>query len=397
MTRKESFKLFCRKVIYSIVNSTLSFIPKKKGLVLFTSWLGQKYLDNPKYVYEYFLEHSNYIAFWMTKDRNIYELLKNQGKPVEFFNTFRGIWLQIRAEAVFSTIQFADFNTWLLSRCLYVDLNHGHPIKDPGDEGKKGTYSYENYKFIASKIPFYSIVAGSKTKAEYNVVPIPPEHIFISDFARNDALFDKKLKQGQNTIVDEFKKGRKAIVYMPTQRSRGQVAMNLTDILPLSAIQKYCEINNSVFIVKKHFYHRNESENLSQYLNILDVTQVEDIDPQILLCQADMLITDYSACYIDYMLLKRPIVFFQYDLQQFTSTERSLYYNFKNLDIAPVIYEKEELVGCIEHLFKDGDRWLDKRMKFAKENYFDNINHKAGRKKVKDIFDHLYSQYLGDE
>ena len=82
MTKKESIKLFVRKILYSVINGILGLIPKKRGLVLFTSWLGQKYLDNPKYVYEYFLEHSKYRPMWLTKSVSIYENLKNEGKAI---------------------------------------------------------------------------------------------------------------------------------------------------------------------------------------------------------------------------------------------------------------------------------------------------------------------------
>lgn len=393
MTQKESIKLIIRKVLYNTANSILSLIPKKRGLVLFTSWFGQKYLDNTKYVYEYFLEHLEYRPVWMTRNNFVYEELKREGKPVEYFNSLKGRLLLIRAQAVFSTVQFSDYNSWLLSRCLIVDLNHGHPIKDPGDVGNEDTYVRGVYKMLANRNHFYSIVAGSKTKKEYNVVPIPQNHIIISDFARNDVFIDRSLQSGKNSEVESFKKGRTAIVYMPTHRSDGKVPMKINDILDLEAIESYCEKNNTVFIIKKHFYHRNEKENLEKYAHILDLTDVDDIDPQVLLCQADLLISDYSACYIDYMLLKRPIIFFQYDLEEYNNSERKLYYDFRELDIAPIVYEKSNLVECIDNLFKDGDKWLNHRMKFAQENYFDNINQKDGRAKVKTIFDQLYKQY----
>jgi len=58
-------------------------------------------------------------------------------------------------------------------------------------------------------------------------------------------------------------------------------------------------------------------------------------------------------------------------------------------------YDKDKLVDCIDNLFLNGDKWLKKRMQFAQENYFDNIEQKDGRKKVKEIFDGLYKQYFG--
>lgn len=394
MTANERIKLSLRKILFSLNSAVLSCIPKQKGLLLFTAWFGEKYIDNTRYVYEYFLNNSTYCPVWMTKNRNIYTQLKEEGKPVAMFTSIRGRWLQARAQAVFASVQYSDFNTWYLRHCLYIDLGHGHPIKDPGDVGRP-SYMRSVYSMITGRLYYYTIVASKKTKANYNVVDIPQDHIFVSDFARNDVLIEKSLQQGKNLAVEKFKRCRRTIVYMPTQRSGGEIKMDMTEILPLEAIQEYCEKNKTVFIIKKHFYHRNENEDLTAYPNIMDVTNIDDIDPQVLLCQADMLISDYSACYIDYMLLKRPIVFFQYDIEKFKTNERKLYYNFEELNIAPIVYEKSNLVKCIDNLFRNGDHLLERRMKFAQENYFDNIEQKDGRKKVKEIFDSLYKQYFG--
>lgn len=377
-----------RDFLFVIVGDILSLVPKKKQLVLFTAWRGEKYIDNTRYVYEYLLANSSYRVVWMTNNIRIFKELKSENKPVCMFKSLRGVILQIRAEAVFSTIQFADYNCWLLSRCKYIDLGHGHPIKDPGSV-ILSTRSRELHKLVTDKLDYYTIVAGSRTKREYNVVDIPKERIFISDFARNDVLFDRKLQVGKNKVVDEFKKGRKAIVYMPTQRSSGEIHMNMSVILPLNEIELFCEQNNLCFIIKKHFYHRNEKEDLTCYSNILDITNVEDIDPQVLLCQADILITDYSACYIDYMLLKRPLVFYQYDINEFLKKERTLYYDFEEIKIAPIVYSKEDLVPILSQVMNSKDDYLNRRMKFAQDNYFDNINHNNGCEKVKNILDEL--------
>ena len=388
----EEFRLKIRGHILLILNFCLSMIPKKKNLVLFTSWFGQKYIDNSKYVYEYFLSNSDYQVVWMTKNKQIYDMLRKEGKPVAMFHSVRGLWLQVRAKAVFSSVQFSDYNVWLLPRCLYIDLGHGHPIKSPGEIAVDGTSAHEEYRIKAERVNYYAIVAGEKTKREYEVVPVSQDHVFISDYARNDVFIDEQLRIGKNEVIDNLKRGRKAIVYMPTHRSDGHVIMAMDKILPLREIQEYCEKNNYVFIIKKHFYHRNEVEKLEEYENIFDVTSIDDIDPQVLLYQADMLISDYSACYVDYMLLKRPVVFYQYDLNEYNNSQRSLYYDFDKLEIAPVIHSKEGLVPAIAELVTKGDSYLARRMQFAQQNYFDNIIQENGRAKVKTIFDKLYKE-----
>lgn len=394
MDARTYIKYLIRKVLFNVSGFFVGLVPKKKGVILFTAWFGNKYIDNSKYVYEYLLNYKEYKPFWMTRRREIYIRLKKEGKPVAYFNSLKGLLLQIRAEAVVSSVQFTDYNCWLLTNCIFLDLGHGHPIKDPG-ACIHSEYMSRVYNDIQSRVYYYSVVAGSKSKKNVRVVKVPQERLFVSDFARNDVFEDVKLREGKNLSVEEFKKGRKAIVYMPTHRSDGKKRMEMHEILPLSEIQKFCERNDYVFIIKKHYYHNREREDLSKYSHILDITNIEDIDPQVLLWQTDILISDYSACYIDYMLLKRPLIFFHYDINDFNSNERHLYYDFEKLNIAPIVYSKDKLVEMIGTVSSSKDTFLDRRMAFAKENYFDNIGVQEGRKKDKELIDTLFQKHHG--
>ena len=370
-----------------------SLIPKKKKLVLFTSWFGMKYIDNTKYVYEYLLEHSDYKAVWMTKDKLIYNQLKREGKPVEMFGSLRGIILQLRAQAAFSTVQFSDYNIKYLTNCLFVDLGHGHPIKDPGSVVHDPDALHE-YKKYFERVYFYAIVASTYVKEHRQITKsIPDNNIIVSGYARNDVFFDAGLRVGKNEIVDKIKNGRKAVVYMPTHRNDGKELMSMDTILPLKKIQSICEKQGLVFIIKKHYYHRNETEDLSMFPNIFDITGEEEIDPQVLLCQADALISDYSACYVDYMLLKRPILFYQYDYERFTSKVRSLLTNFEDIKIAPVSYTKGQFCSDLDKIFNGDIDYLERRMIFAHDYYFDNLDERNAREKVKKELDALMQKY----
>ena len=180
---------------------------------------------------------------------------------------------------------------------------------------------------------------------------------------------------------------------MPTHRSDGCVSMPMMELLPLDEIQLLCEKYGYVFIIKKHFYHRNEVEDFSHYPNIYDITCEDSIDPQVLLYQTDILISDYSACYIDYLLLDRKLCFYQYDSEAFQKNERSLYIPFTTLNFAPIAYSKSELITHLEVLMSSEiDEYKGRRNDFAPK-YFANLHQEDGCKKVKQILDSLMEQY----
>lgn len=392
MNKNLPFKIRVSFILRDILHFILRLIPKQDGLVLLTAWFGEKYIDNTKYVYEYLLKNTNYKVCWMTKNVSIYNKLKQENKPVALFKSINGVIKQIRAQAVFSTIQLYEYDQRLLTNTIYIDLGHGHPIKDPGKHfSQEPTLSIQ--KHTLNNIHYYGIKASEFAKVKHQeVVQADDNQIFISDFARNDVFVDESLRLGKNTIVDIYKKGKKAIVYMPTHRSDGKKEMDLNTIMPLDAIQEFCLANDYVFIVKKHFYHRSEVADLSKYDRIYDITNVDDIDPQVLLFQSDVLISDYSACYIDYLLLDRPLMFYHYDIKDYQEHERSLYIPFETLDIAPIAYSKQEFIEVLKVACNPEDIYGDKRRAFT-PHYFKNTKQGNGREKVKQILDQLMDKY----
>lgn len=382
-------KFFITIILIYISKLIIKLIPKQRNLIIFTSWFGTRYADNTMYVYERFLEEPKYESFWYTKSKLIYEELRRSGKPVILHNSLRYFWKIIRANVLFSTIQTSDYSPYLLSGCKLLDLGHGHPIKDIGSIGsnKKSKYLFSlSKKFIKFYMVVTSDFAKNRASLDFN---IPEKNIFISNFARNDVFNDLSLRVLKNDLITSIKKDRKAIVYMPTHRSDGIVKMNIHEILDLERIQKICYDNNFVFIIKKHFYHRLEKEDLSKYLNIYDISSEENIDSQVLLSQTDILITDYSACFIDFLLLNRPIILYQYDIEEFQKNERSFFIPFTQLNIGEKPKNKLELNKTInEYISGYVDKYIEERVKLSMF-YFNSLEPNKGRDNALRILDKI--------
>lgn len=384
-------KLLIRKLFFHVI----WLIPKRKRLILFTAWFGEKYIDNTKYLYEYLLENTDYVVYWITKNQRVYQNLKDMNYPVVLANTFKSLFLQIRAQVCFSTVQFSDYKYWYLGNCIYIDLGHGNMIKDPGsilyDKLSRNIHNY-----ILKHIHYYAIVPSAYAKHYYKqIVELEDSNIIISDFARNDVFIDSRLREEKNVFLDKYNNKRR-IVYMPTHRSDGKVTLDLEKILPLKEIDDLCKKTNSVFIIKKHFYHRNEKLDLSVYDNIVDITNREEIDPQVLLYQADILMTDYSSCFIDYLLLSRPIIFYQFDYDYYINQERSLFIDFEKENFAPVVKEKNKLISIIHNSIENGINEYKGNLQRITNMFFDNPKQTGGRKKDKDIMESLIKKYFNN-
>ena len=74
-----------------------------------------------------------------------------------------------------------------------------------------------------------------------------------------------------------------------------------------------------------------------------------DIDTQELLLASDLLITDYSSCFCDFASMKRPVIHFVYDYDEYTSTDRKEAHDIKEHAAGIVAYTEEELIKALSY------------------------------------------------
>lgn len=200
---------------------------------------------------------------------------------------------------------------------------------------------------------------------EQQAICIPP---------RIDVFFDDELRKNKNVNIIPFIHDKIVISYLPTHRSMGKKKIACSEIMNLKEIQKNCKEHNAVFLIKKHNFHIGEKEDLSQYDCIMDITN-DSIDTQTLLFQTDVLITDFSACMVDYSILDRPIIFFGYDLEYFIKEERKLYIPFGSDNAGYIAHNSSDLSTAISNVLNDlKDKRHSQGRKILRERYFGSTN-----------------------
>ena len=370
LIKKMSFRSLlhrCRCAVILLSKYFFSIVPKQKDLILFSAWFGQKYADSSMYMYEYLLEHTRYQSVWFTRNKDVYNTLKSKCKPVIYSRSLKAFWYLLRAKMYVSSIQFSDFPHYFLTNCIYFDLDHGFQVKE-GPELSQQILSYT--ELLRKNVDYYhsasSYFCMNKVSSYYHV---EPTRVALVNKPRMDVLFDSRLRAGYNDIVDQLKGVKKAIVWMPTHRSDGTVSIDVSKLLDLNKIQELCEKRNAVFFIKKHYYHKNEVSDLEGFSRIFDITN-EEIETQTLLYQADVLITDYSSCYIDYLALDRPIILYAYDMEDYLSKERNIFVPFSENNVGPKVLTTEQLCEALDTISLE---WRDD-------------NHSEGRKELKRMF-----------
>src|SRR5690606_34323005 len=95
-------------------------------------------------------------------------------------------------------------------------------------------------------------------------------------------------------------------------------------------LRDWLQRNNAVLGIREHMADsvRVYSQQLAA-LNIVDLSDDSFPNVEILYRASAALITDYSSCFIDYMLTGKPSVSFAYDYDNYIGIERGAFYDLE--------------------------------------------------------------------
>ncbi|MBR6023769.1 MAG: CDP-glycerol glycerophosphotransferase family protein [Methanobrevibacter sp.] len=138
---------------------------------------------------------------------------------------------------------------------------------------------------------------------------------------------------------------KKIILYAPTFREN-EVYNNVFNYLDINEFNENLS-DDYVLVLRLHpkikkFYSSQIGVD-GDYIDCSDYQNEQE-----LLLISDILITDYSSIMIEFGLLNKPIIFFAYDLDNYLSSERGFYLDYKKDLPGPIVYSTDELVHAIK-------------------------------------------------
>ena len=105
---------------------------------------------------------------------------------------------------------------------------------------------------------------------------------------------------------------------------------------------------------KRHARRRLTSHDfLSKYDDITEIYLMSDI-----------LITDYSSVFFDFANLKRPMLFYTYDLDKYRDVLRGFYINMEEELPGPLVFTTDEVIDTIKHMDEITEKYADRYVKF---------------------------------
>src|SRR5699024_5645729 len=100
---------------------------------------------------------------------------------------------------------------------------------------------------------------------------------------------------------------------------------------------------------------------------------------------SDILITDYSSVFFDYANLKRPILFYTYDLEKYRDTLRGFYIDIEKDVPGPLLQTTEEVINAIINIDQIQEEYKEKYDRFY-ERFCHLDDGNASMKTVNKIF-----------
>lgn len=328
--------------------------PRNKNLWIFGSWFGQRYSDNSRIFFEYVNKnHPNIKPVWLSSNKKLTQKLKDCGYNAVQAYSLKGFWYCLCARKAFST-SVNEFSLYFCHGIEFYSLWHGMPLKkiNNDDTNSGGAKQTSKVVLLISKIlrtifPWRSFLNQKKlytvTNSDFFVqflktaFSISADRILKTGSPRCDALFDNR-KEKLIEIIHQTYPNSRIVLYMPTFRTgawTGKIFEPFTEQYGFYN-EQFIEIlkkENIVFLYKPHF--ADEILLFDKKLNERFITITdEDFDELYnFIGQVDILATDYSSIYFDFIATNKPVILCPFDYEDYLKFSRDHYFDyFQNIE-----------------------------------------------------------------
>jgi len=384
---KRRIKLFLYQLYRTAVRRTIP------GLLIFESNLGRNYSGNPRAIYEEMLrrgwDKEMQICWLFTEPEKQsvpgrVTLLQRESLPTLLKMHCASIWVTDTRQPTYIV---KNPNTY------YMMTWHGTPLKKlaldlydyieatelQSEKNVQKKLAKQRRQWLQDSAQWDCLLAQNETAAElFRGCFWYQGEILCAGYPRNDTLVQERERRALQIEQEDTDKSdaavtgetekhgkrvgcKRTVLYAPTWReyeSNGLCDSRFEPPLDFDRLYEVLKAENTELIIKYHYYVK-EKPDLTKYGGVIR-DSMKDIAELYPLC--DMMITDYSSTMFDYAVLKRPMVFFAYDLERYEA-ENGFYFDYEKLVPGPLVRTQEELFAVLKKEY-DFDAYQEKREAF---------------------------------
>lgn len=349
-----------------LVYSLSVLVPRDDSLWLFTAGTGSRFAENTKYLFLHCEDKSDVRNVWLTTEESLAEALRAEGYEAYRASSGRGRLLALRAGVFFRSHD--PVLPELSGRARLVQLSHGNYPKETGYDNDNPRYDSKLEELagellINRRTRYVVSSMGPPAAVVESAFRIPRERMLETGFPRTD-IFYRDVPNARIGIdtgeLERVQETGTAIFYAPTWRE----AFDDTDGIPLEELDLgFQSLNDLLDDRDAHLFVAPHPESsldtdMEELTNVSLLQTGGDIYPFLEYC--DVLVTDYSGIFYDYLLLDRPIVFFAPDMEAFLSS-RGLYHEYPDEMPGPVVTTTDEYTRLVRGVLEGRDDWEQSR------------------------------------
>lgn len=330
------------------------------NLIVYETRDGNSIVDSPYAIFLYLVNNKEFNQFkhvWIINDSNdeivtcIPEKIRDKVNFV-YRNTLEYVDALLEGKYLFSNSTFESFFVKRPGQ-IYVNTWHGTPLKHMGFD-------------IPGKVSHSQNVLRNFLMTDYILSPNPhTSNIFINSYKLHDIYTGKILEGGypridltlnsnKKEIVSKIKlygtkvdEDKQTLLYSPTWKgsdvndAMDDVEQIINETLKL--VEEFSDQYN--VLIKVHpfiFSTVKQDKRISDYLisDLVDANQVLSI--------VDILVTDYSSIFFDFLVTNKPIIFYAWDKDLY-NFERGMYLDESDLP-GPTAENLTDLISYIHNI-----------------------------------------------
>ena len=366
--------------------------------ILFETFGGRNYGCSPKAIYEQMLkmpEFNDYKFIWAFKKPEMHKVKPSKNLHV----------IKTKSEDYYKYLSIAKY--WIVNSIIgeeikkkdnqvYIQCWHGTPLKRLRYDREVNGSSLNTVAEIrkrndidASRFDYFISPSAYCTKvftSAFNLEALGKKDIIIEEgYPRNDSLFNRKEEEIKNIKKElGIPLDKKVIFYLPTFRDNQHtsgVGYTYKVAVDFKRLQEKFS-KDYIILFSPHYFVANELD-LSEFKGfVYNVAHYDDINDLYLV--SDIIMTDYSSVFFDFANLKKPMLFYMYDLDDYKNNLRDFYISLDELP-GPIAKTQDELEYNILNIDKISRKYFKKYQKFNKKfNYLDDGN--SSTRVIKKIF-----------
>ncbi|EGX7733274.1 glycosyltransferase, partial [Campylobacter coli] len=309
--------------------------------------------DNAEHLYRYIMQNhpEQKIVFALRKESLDWERLEKEGFNLVEFGSLEFERIIKKASKVISSHADGYLTRYITSKQQFIFIQHGVIPNDLS----KWLNSKKIDLFVTSTKAEYKSIAN-----DYNRYKFGKKEVALIGLARHDALLKNNQCNARQIVI--MPTWRANIVGVALGSSKRGLQSDFTQseyfkkwnlLLNSNILQKLCEKYDYTVVFNPH---RNiipylKEFNIPSYIKI--ASQNESL--QKLFCNSSLMITDYSSVAFEMAYLNKPVIYYQFDHEEFFSshTLQKGYFDYEKDGFGPVVENEENLLKQLENLLQN--------------------------------------------